>query len=105
MKTPADEVVEDARNNERDEVEHYEIGKENGQILIARPLECTFHDFWKAAVLERSGGGEAEEPRRAVDTSEPPDTEVDALGPAQSAYLVCLHGVADGDVAFHGEGY
>ena len=98
-----DETVEDARQQQRHQVEDDDVGEVVDQVLLAGQFEGAHLHRSVAAVVDGLCGGQTQ-PRTGVAAGEGPDSDDDLLGPLHCAHTLGLHRVADGNVTLHREG-
>jgi len=99
-----DEPVKDAGEQQGHHVKDDDVGEEVSKVGLARQLEVAHLHVGVTAVVDGGGLGQPQQPGQRVQAREEPDDDDDILGPVDGAHRLGLHGVADGDVALHGEG-
>lgn len=95
-----DEYVQQTGQRQRDHVEHDDVCEEVDEVVGAGQLEVA--GLAVGVDLPRLC---EEQPRRGVDHREYPHVDENLPGSVQGADPVGQHGLADGDVALHGECY
>ena len=95
--------VEADRYEQRNGVEADKVeDKEGGVVLAIQPVCALLGGFGETVVVDGPDDGETE-PRAGVQNGDEPADGNDFLGPFDGAHFLREQGLADADVAFHGE--